>query len=178
MKYMLKCNDVNFDAIKAILDSYELEYASDFDLLFVSKEYGEEEKDAYISFSEDNLLELEGYLSKLKIATFISGKLLVKDETSTLPINREDIEYIYAGNNKCYVVSGTEYTISMSLMDLETKLKGDGFLRINKSEVVNLKKIKRIRSWFSNRYLLDLGSDKEFVVTSSYYKSFKKSIGL
>jgi|LGVE01.1.fsa_nt_gb two-component system LytT family response regulator/two-component system response regulator LytT len=178
MKYMLKCSEEKFNTIRAILDSYKLEYSSDFDLLFVSKNIQEKISIAYISFDENNLLELESYLSKLSINTFMSEKLIVRDDTSSIPINKHDIEYIYAGNNKCYVVADNEYKINLSLSELETRLRGDGFLRINKSEIVNLKKINRIRSWFSNRYLIHLGSEREFVVTNNYYKVFKNHIGL
>ncbi len=178
MKYMLKCSNENYKEIKDLIDSNNLEYSSIYDVLFISKSCDEVVSEAYISFSETNLIELKNYISKLKISFSMSDKLNVKDETSTIPLCKSKITYIYAGNNISYVVADKEYRINLSLHEIESRLLEDGFLRINKSEIINLKQIKNIKSWFSNRYLVRLNTDQELVVTSSYHKSFKKSIGL
>ena len=77
-----------------------------------------------------------------------------------------------------YAMLVKKYRIKDKLYQLEEELAAEGFIRINKSEIVNILHIREIVPWFNGRLLLKLDNKREVEVSRSYAGNFKDFLGL
>jgi two-component system, LytTR family, response regulator LytT len=70
-----------------------------------------------------------------------------------------------------------EYGIKEKLFEIEGLFEDRGFIRVNKSTVVNKHQIKEIRPKFNMKFQLLMKNGKEIDVTRSYYNKFREYIG-
>jgi two-component system, LytTR family, response regulator LytT len=70
-----------------------------------------------------------------------------------------------------------EYGIKEKLFEIEGLFEDRGFVRVNKSTVINKHQIKEIRPKFNMKFQLLMKNGKEIDVTRSYYNKFREYIG-
>lgn len=108
-----------------------------------------------------------------KIPAKVEDKLILFDPT--------EIDYIesHEGIANLHVLQGS-YACSMSLSDLETRLKGFGFYRCHRSYLVNLQKVREVITWTRNSYslILDNQAKSSIPLSKSKYDELKKIIGI
>ena len=68
--------------------------------------------------------------------------------------------------------------IQDKLYELENKYKDHGFIRVNKSQIVNIRFIKDIDPWIGQKYILTLKNERKIDVNRTYYKEFKAYLKL
>lgn len=178
MKYKLICDENNLSSVVDLIESYGFRESNEYDILFIENKVATNVQDAHFRFLYENLETLEKFLITIAPSEYKVNRMVVKHNESYIPIEYKEIKYIKAGNNCSYLYSPEEYKVNLSLHELEIKLKCEGFIRINKSEIVNVLMIDKIDPWFSSRFIIRLYDGNEFVVTKSYYKLFKRFIGL
>jgi len=167
---LLECGmDVVSKAEVAVLDSTCIEKTNDFALtLVIDVRKVEDAKRALLDLS--GLVKVEQDFS----SNYLIGKY---DETFSM-IQYDEIMYFGARSNDVFFHTDKSYHCKYKLYELEEGLLHKGFIRINKSEIINIKAVKEILPWFNSRYILKLKNDQELVVTKSYTKSFRTYIGL
>ncbi|MBP1756478.1 MAG: lytTr DNA-binding domain protein [Firmicutes bacterium] len=91
----------------------------------------------------------------------------------------EEVIRIYTENQKIYAAtaSGT-YRLHQRLFELEEILDGRRFVRISNSEIVNLRKIKRLDTSMSGTILMYLQNDITTFVSRRYVSKIKKVLGI
>lgn len=108
-----------------------------------------------------------------KIPAKVGDKLILFDPT--------EIDYIesHEGVANLHVLQGV-YACSMSLSDLEGRLKGFGFYRCHRSYLVNLQKVREVITWTRNSYslILDDHSKSSIPLSKGKYDELKKIIGI
>lgn len=62
---------------------------------------------------------------------------------------------------------GKRHTISQNLCGIFQQLNPKKFFKINRSEIISIKFIENIESYFKNRLLISIKNHKEKVMTSS-----------
>ena len=89
--------------------------------------------------------ELEASLDKcLRNINFIYKKIQIRSEYMTMNIPLKDIIYIEVFNKTCIIHTRQKtVTSSVSLSELEERLKKEGFLRCHKSYLVNMHFIEK-----------------------------------
>lgn len=93
-------------------------------------------------------------------------RLAVKDGNQTHFIKVQDVDYIEAAAN--YVVLCTQngnYVLRETMHHLETSLSPELFLRISRAVIINLERIKSIRSDYPGEYVIVLQKGREFPMT-------------
>ncbi len=99
--------------------------------------------------------------------------LIIKSESKTIKVAQQDILYIEGLKEYVRIVCSTEkYITLMSLKELTDLLSGSGFMRVHKSYIVNL---NRVRSMDGNR--LELGEHKIPVSRDKKTDIMKKIFG-
>lgn len=68
--------------------------------------------------------------------------------------------------------------IQEQLYVLENKYEAHGFIRANKSQIVNIRFIKDIEPWIGQKYILTINNGKTIDVNRTYYKKFKQYLKL
>lgn len=108
-----------------------------------------------------------------KIPAKVSDKIILFDPT--------EIHYIesHEGISNLHVSQGI-YPCSLTLSELEAKLKAFGYLRCHRSYLVNLQKVREVITWTRNSYSLILDDPKKSSIplSKSKFDELKQIMGL
>ena len=171
----------NRAAVISILNQFGIIEDDSADISIVEHGLAAPETDIVVFFNgrkPDMLKEmLSGRLSSSSAGTnVIPGR----KHHSFEPIEIENILFFRADGNYVYAVTPeAEYEISLRLYETEARFRERNFIRINKSTVVNILKIKEIIPWFGSRLLLRLReTEQRLEVSRNYLKSFREYLGM
>ena len=96
-------------------------------------------------------------------------RIVVKTGGRVLFLEPEEIEWIEAASNYVRVRCGTNsYMIRNTISDIEEKLDPRHFLRVHRSIIVNVNKIKEVQPCNSGEYIVVMKSGKELSCSRSY----------
>ncbi len=100
-------------------------------------------------------------------------------ENGMVMLTCESIIRIYTENQKIYAATtnGT-YRLHQRLFELEEVLDGRRFTRISNSEIVNIRKIKRLDTSVTGTILMYLHEDIKTFVSRRYVSKIKKVLGI
>lgn len=106
-------------------------------------------------------------------------KLPVKDGEVVELIDFDDVMYIEASNKKILVhIDSKVFNVyHHNLAELERELPGF-FMRVHKSFIVNLKRVKQLAPWFGRSYLLILCDGSQVPVSKNLVKEIKHKLHL
>ncbi len=94
-------------------------------------------------------------------------------------LSTEAIIRIYTENQKIYAATANgNYRLHQRLFELEEALDGRRFTRISNSEIVNLRKIKRLDTSVTGTILMYLQGDIKTFVSRRYVSKIKKVLGI
>lgn len=109
------------------------------------------------------------------VTTVISG---MKDEKIEL-LEQQKIIRAYAEGGNVYVVTDNgRYKVRLRLFEVEERLLSSEFIRISKSEIVNLKKVKSLDLSFVGTICMELSNGEQCYVSRRNVSIIKKKLGL
>ncbi len=138
----------------------------------------------YITFNPNDLNSLMDFLEEIKKSDDKSNLnfITLKGEENFEMMPLEKIQFFEADNNDVYcIVDGEKkiYRVKDKLYELEEKLDKNIFIRISKSNIVNILNISQVIPWFASKLLLKFkGTTRNLEVTRSYSKIFKDHLGM
>ena len=94
------------------------------------------------------------------------NRFAVKDGNQTLFVKTQDVDYIEAAANYAVLCTqNTNYVLRETLRNLEASLSPELFLRVSRSIIINLNRIKAIRSGGPGEWFVVLQNDRELLMT-------------
>jgi two-component system, LytTR family, response regulator len=124
-----------------------------------------------------NLDDLRLLLARLEQAQ-TDDRLTVSANGRILLINVKDIDWISASGNYAQLHTGNrDYEIRQSLTTLEARLSPREFVRIHRSTIVNVRRIREIQPWFHGHHLVVLQNGQELRM-SRYQRDVAKRLGI
>jgi len=93
----------------------------------------------------------------------------------------KSIIFIESYGNKIHIHQSHEedpIIINEKLYELEDRYKEHGFVRVNKSQIVNIRFIKDIDPWIGQKYILTMNNKNTIYVNRTYYQNFKLYLNL
>ncbi|WP_425057861.1 Sensory transduction protein LytR [Sporomusa carbonis] len=111
-------------------------------------------------------------------------KLAVEKNGKIVLVNYSDILYAHTQTGAVTVVTETgEYTYSGTLSELQERLRGTTVMRVHKSYLVHMEKVKEVIPWFKGTYWLKLSTPGnngtiEVPVGKGQIKEIKGILGL
>ena len=106
-----------------------------------------------------------------------SGRLVVKSAGRVTFVRIEDIDWIEAAGNYVRLHTGKEdHLLRESLSGLEAKLDRARFVRIHRSTIVNVERIRELQPAFHGDYVFILHDGTELALSRSYRDSLKDSL--
>lgn len=115
-----------------------------------------------------------------EIVTFVKsrqGQLtgVIEGEQYEIPVT--DVYYVEAVDNTVFIYGQKKvYEARQKLYELEGILREKYFLRVSKSLILNLMKIKSIKPALNGRYSAVLQSNEEIIISRKYVPELKKAL--
>lgn len=114
------------------------------------------------------------------IITFVKsrqGQLSGILEGKKFEIPVTDVYYVEGVENSVFIYAKYEvYETRQKLYELEVILKEKYFLRVSKSAILNLMKIKAIKPALNGRYSAILQNNEEIIISRKYVQELKKAL--
>jgi two-component system, LytTR family, response regulator len=105
-------------------------------------------------------------------------RLAIKTEGRVLFFKTEDIDWIEAADNYVSVHIGNEEHLHRETMAaLESKLSPTRFLRISRSSIVNLERVKEMQPMFHGDYVLILKNGTRLNLSRNYRDKLNHWLG-
>lgn len=131
---------------------------------------------------KENYLEIHyGDMNKetQEMIAYLEAKnvLLGKNEAESRLIQPNEIYYCEIVDRKCYAYLKDEvWNLEEGLSELTDRYEMHGFLRISKSMLVNIYKVKQIEADFNMRVKLLLLNEETIVMNRSYRNDFFRQL--
>ncbi|NOT06864.1 MAG: response regulator transcription factor [Gemmatimonadales bacterium] len=108
---------------------------------------------------------LETLTGKRKFAE----RLLVKTGGKERLIPVDEVDWFEAAGNYVRIhIKGERLLLRETMANLETRLDPDGFARIHRSTIVNLKRVKELEPWFHGDYVVRLHDGQKLTLSRSH----------
>ena len=109
----------------------------------------------------------------------IDMQIAVRKDNETYLLETEKILYIEAVDRKTFVYTNSEnYESELKLYEIEQELIERDFLRISKNSIVNLRKIKSLKTDVNRKIRITLQHGEQIVVSRMYSDELRKKLGL
>lgn len=105
-------------------------------------------------------------------------RIFVKDNGKIILLEPETIDWIEADDKYLHLHTPQKtYLIRQTLSSLEAEISPDFFLRIHRSTIVNLTRIKEIHPFFNGEYVLVLADKTKLTLSRNYKNRFFERFG-
>jgi hypothetical protein len=116
--------------------------------------------------------------SRTPAATITTDRMVVQTGKGETIIRRDDIEYLEAARNYVTVSTGErDYLVRNTLAKLEEQLAPGQIVRTHRSYLVNIDKIREIRTTDTGGYEIHLECGKSVPLSRGYRDSFRSLFG-
>ena len=124
--------------------------------------------------------QMDEHLLKLVYAIKAgSEKLTATRGTDIVQVAPKDIFYFEAVDNKVFLYLEKEvYETKLKLYELEERFVGTDFLRVSKSVIMNLSKVKSLSPAFNGRFEATMKNGEKVIVSRQYVPVLKEKLGL
>lgn len=125
--------------------------------------------------TEERILTL---LAELKGENQYLSRLTVKERGKIIFVPIDELDYIEAQGNYLELDRGNcSHLIRMRLHQLEAKLDPNKFVRIHRSTIVNIDRIKEMHPLFNGDQTIIMQSGKKLTMTRNYRDKLKSLLG-
>lgn len=137
---------------------------------------------AKVRIREDRLNQREQHilalLEELKAGPRYLERLVVKTEGRVFFVDVDDIHCIEAEGNYVRVYNGQKtYLLRETISGLESQLDPKKFLRIHRSSIVRIDRIKELQPWFHGEYHVVLENGKQLTLSRNYRANLQDAVG-
>lgn len=109
----------------------------------------------------------------------IDMQIAVRRDNETYLLETDKILYVEAVDRKTFVYTNTDtYESELKLYELEQQLTERDFLRISKQSLVNLRKIKSLKTDVNRKIRITLQNGEQIVVSRMYSDELRRKLGL
>jgi len=121
---------------------------------------------------QDSLLKL---LEDLRRERAYPDWLLLKNEGKSVFVKVRDIDWIESSRNNVRLHIGPNvFLYHETTAGIEAKLNPRKFLRIHRSAIVNIERIKEMHPWFNGDYSVTLRDGTQLTMSSTYRERLKE----
>ncbi len=129
-----------------------------------------------IEKDDSNIDDLISAIMKDRDATY-SSHIFVQKSDKLLNIEVTDILHLEASGDYTVLTTDTDQFVSSSgISKLEQKLNPEMFIRIHRSTIINLEKLKEIEKHFNGGLIVKMQNGKTFPVSRTYAKAIKEKV--
>lgn len=105
-------------------------------------------------------------------------RIMIKERDALFFVKTEDIDWIEAaGDYVALHVGKKSHLLRESMSGMETKLDAKRFVRIHRSTIVNVERIKELRPYFHGDYIVYLKDNTELRLSRRYWNRLEQVVG-
>lgn len=120
--------------------------------------------------------EVEKIISLMRM---MDMQIAVKKGEETVLLDAGEILYIEAVERNTFIYTEKEtYESSLKLYEFEQQLSEKDFIRISKQSILNLRKVKSLRSDINRKIRVTLQNDEQIIVSRMYSDELRKRLGV
>ena len=121
---------------------------------------------------------LSALLADLKPGAKAPERLAVKTAGRVVFVKLDEIDWIEAADNYVNLhVGGESHWLRETMTALETRLSAERFLRISRSTIVNVERIKELQPMFHGDYVVLLRNGTRLTLSRSYRNQLQQLLG-
>lgn len=121
--------------------------------------------------------EVEAVLEAAKPAK-PADRLVVKTDGRVLLLKVEDVDWVEAADNYVSLHVGAEsHLMRETMASLEGRLPAEKFMRISRSTMVNLERVKELQPMFHGEYVVILKNGTKLTLSRTYRDKLDKLLG-
>jgi len=99
----------------------------------------------------------------------VRDRVAVRNNGRVVLVKLDDIDWVEASDNYVCLHAGREtHVIRETMNELELRLDGTRFVRVHRSAIVNLDRIRELQPWFRGDYRVILRDGTELTLTRSH----------
>ncbi|MBD8497899.1 LytTR family DNA-binding domain-containing protein [Paenibacillus arenosi] len=176
----LLCSNKVCEKLKQELSKYQIEVEQHSDLVLVEKGFELPTEKICIVFDAIEYMDVVKLLvSGIREEMHMTHRFTGLSDNKFAVIEPRDVRYVEAGPDGIMAYTkSNKYSIKETLQYYENVWVVKGFIRINKSQLVNLLHVKEIIPWFNSRYVLRMDNDKELEVSKMFSKKLRNTLKL
>jgi two-component system LytT family response regulator len=123
----------------------------------------------------EGILEL---LRELKAKPKHLSRIAIRTDGRVFFVKAEEIDWIGAEGNYVSLHMGKEsYLLRETITNMEGQMDPARFLRIHRSTIVNIDRVKELQPWFHGEYRVLLRDGTQLVLSRSYRDRFHETFG-
>jgi len=104
-------------------------------------------------------------------------RLIVKSGGRVFFVRTEDIDWVEASGNYVKIhAKGEAHLIRESMKNMEAKLDAKTFVRIHRSAIVNIDRIKELEPWFHGEYVVILKDGTKLTSSSAHSQALHRIV--
>jgi two-component system LytT family response regulator len=102
-------------------------------------------------------------------------RILVKSSGKVFFLKFDEIDWVESAGNYVKLHVGTEsHLLRETMSEMERKLGNDKFVRIHRTVIVNLDRIKELQPWFNGEYIVILNNGTKLTASRGYKKKLSE----
>ncbi|MCR5120163.1 MAG: LytTR family transcriptional regulator DNA-binding domain-containing protein [Lachnospiraceae bacterium] len=120
--------------------------------------------------------EIERIIALMRI---MDMQIPVKRDDETILLDADKILYIEAVDRNTFVYTKDEtYGSDLKLYEFEEQFSERNFIRISKQSIVNLRKVKSLKTEINRKIRLTLVNGEQMIVSRMYADELRKRLGI
>ena len=120
--------------------------------------------------------EVEKIISLMRM---MDMQIAVRKGDETVLLDVGEILYIEAVERNTFIYTENEtYESALKLYEFEQQLSEKDFIRISKQSILNLRKVKSLRSDINRKIRVTLVNDEQIIVSRMYSDELRKRLGV
>ncbi len=174
----LLCSHKVYEKLKQELSKYQIEVEPDGEWVLVEHGYDIPHGKLSVVFDAIDYMDVvkllvSGVREDIHLANTFTGL----SENKFAVMEPRDVLYLEAGiEGITAYTKSNHYSIKETLQYYENIWAAKGFIRINKSQIVNLLHVKEIIPWFNSRYVLRMDNQAELEVSKMFSKKLRNTL--
>ncbi|HKL86729.1 MAG TPA: LytTR family DNA-binding domain-containing protein [Treponemataceae bacterium] len=180
LTYRLLASDEMTLIIREIMRNLGNEENEKAELTLVENGYELPTSGIYMGFAKENVADLIRLLYKFNESKQTPDFIIGRKHETFEPLQLDDILFFRSSGNTLFAHTEKQaYEMKHKLFEMEKLISCSNFIRVNKSNIVNILKIKEIIPWFGGRILLRFNDSEERIeVSRNYAKDFKQFLDM
>ncbi len=104
-------------------------------------------------------------------------RLVVKSGGRVFFLRTDDIDWVEAAGNYVRLhLTGTSHLFRETMTNMEARLDGQRFVRIHRSRIVNVDRIKELQPWLNGEYVVVLNNGTRLTLSRGYREKLQERL--